>query len=247
MQSSGPETIKPYDNTREKTAQVEEMFDSIAPAYDFMNRAMTMGIDRLWRRKGVNLVAADSPKSILDVAAGTADMSIALARRLPQAKVTGIDLSEEMLAEGRVKVGKAGFGDRVTLLQGDCLHLPMADGEFDAVTVVFGVRNFENLLCGYREMARVLRPGGRLCVIELAVPESRWVRPFYNLHTRRVIPLVGRLISKDSRAYTYLPESIAAMPGGEKMLELMRSVGLKDARVSRLTFGVCAIYTAVKA
>ena len=150
MQSSGPETIKPYDNTREKTAQVEEMFDSIAPAYDFMNRAMTMGIDRLWRRKGVNLVAADSPKSILDVAAGTADMSIALARRLPQAKVTGIDLSEEMLAEGRVKVGKAGLGDRVTLLQGDCLHLPMADGEFDAVTVVFGVRNFENLLCGYR-------------------------------------------------------------------------------------------------
>lgn len=111
MQSSGPETIKPYDNTREKTAQVEEMFDSIAPAYDFMNRAMTMGIDRLWRRKGVNLVAADSPKSILDVAAGTADMSIALARRLPQAKVTGIDLSEEMLAEGRVKVGKAGLGD----------------------------------------------------------------------------------------------------------------------------------------
>jgi len=244
---SSPEQIKPYDSNRSKTEQVEQMFNSIAPAYDFMNRAMTLGIDRRWRRRAVKMVAAGMPHHILDVATGTGDLAIELCRTMPEVSVTGIDLSEEMLRIGREKMAAAGLSDRVALQKADCLNLPFADGEFDAVTVAYGVRNFEQLSKGYAEMARVLRPGGMLCVIELAVPQSKLVRPLYNLYTRHIIPIVGRLISADSRAYSYLPESIAAMPQGQRMLGLMEQSGLGDARLLPLTFGVCAIYTARKA
>ncbi len=240
------ENIKPYDDAAGKTGQVEAMFDSIAPAYDTMNRLMTMGIDRAWRRKAVRITAASRPADILDVATGTGDFAINLARAIPAANVTGIDLSEQMLAIGRRKVEKAGLSGRITMSQGDCLALPFPDRSFDAVTVAFGVRNFESLQRGYAEMARVLRPGGLLCIIELAVPQNRLVRPFYNIYTRRVIPMVGRLISSDPRAYTYLPTSIAAMPGGDKMLSLLTDAGLRDPRLIPLTLGVCAIYTATK-
>ena len=148
------------------------MFDSIAPAYDFMNRAMTMGIDRRWRRRAVDVVAATHPATILDVATGTGDFALQLHRRMPEATITGIDLSEEMLAIGREKVTKAGLAERITLQKGDCLALPFASGSFDAITVAFGVRNFEHLDRGYAEMARVLRPGGMVCVVELSVPQS---------------------------------------------------------------------------
>lgn len=241
-----PETITPYGSADSKTEQVERMFDSIAPAYDFMNRAMTLGIDRRWRRKAVGMVEATCPKAILDVATGTADFALQLARSMPEATITGIDLSEEMLAFGRRKVEQAGLTDRIELRKADCLALPYANASFDAITVAFGVRNFEQLAKGYAEMARVLRPGGILCVVELAVPGSKLVRPFYNLYTRAVIPAVGRIVSSDSRAYTYLPQSIAAMPGGSRMLDIMREAGLTDARLTPLTFGVCAIYTARK-
>lgn len=244
---SSPEQIKPYDSNRSKTEQVEQMFNSIAPAYDFMNRAMTFGIDRLWRRRAVKMVAEGMPRRILDVATGTGDLAIELCRTMPEVSVTGIDLSEEMLRIGREKMAAAGLSDRVVLQKADCLNLPFADGEFDAVTVAYGVRNFEQLSRGYAQMARVLRPGGMLCVIELAVPQSKLVRPFYNFYTRQIIPIVGRLISADSRAYSYLPASIAAMPQGQRMLELMEQSGLTDARLLPLTFGVCAIYTACKA
>lgn len=242
------EKIRPYGpgDTRSKTQQVGEMFDHIAPAYDFMNRAMTLGIDRRWRRKAVEMVAGDHPRSILDVATGTGDFAIALARACPGASVTGIDLSEGMMAVGRKKVEEAGLADRVNLSHADCLSLPFADGSFDAVTVAFGVRNFEHLDRGYMEMARVLRPGGRLCVLELSVPPSALVRPFYRLYTRGLIPLVGRLVSSDSRAYSYLPASIAAMPQGEAMLSLMTQAGLSAPSLRRLTLGVCTLYTATK-
>lgn len=245
--AQSPEQIKPYDNTRSKTAQVEQMFNSIAPAYDFMNRAMTLGIDRLWRRKAVGMVAATGPVHILDVATGTGDLAVELCRRIPAASVTGVDLSEEMLRIGREKMEKEGLTSRVTLRKADCLDLPFPDGTFDAVTVAYGVRNFEHLDKGYAEMARVLKPGGMLCVIELAVPTSKLVRPFYNMYTRHIIPAVGRMVSSDSRAYTYLPESIAAMPQGPRMLALMEGAGLTQAHLTPLTFGVCAIYTANKA
>lgn len=246
MPMQSPENIKPYDGERPKTEQVEHMFDSIAPAYDFMNRAMTFGIDKLWRTKAVDMIRRLNPGSILDVATGTGDLAIKLARTIPGAKITGIDLSEGMLEIGRRKVAESGLADRIAMTKADCLSLPMPDNSFDCVTVAYGVRNFEHLDRGYSEMARVLRPGGMLCVIELSVPEGKLVRPLYNLYTRHIIPAVGRLISNDSRAYTYLPESIAAMPQGEKMLRLMTDAGLSGATLRRLTFGTCTIYTARK-
>lgn len=241
-----PENIKPYDNSRPKTCQVEEMFDSIAPAYDFMNRAMTFGIDKLWRRRAVKMVAATSPRQILDVASGTGDLALRMAHAMPQASITGIDLSEEMLRIGRQKVENAALTRRISLMKADCLALPFPDASFDAVTVAYGVRNFEHLDQGYAEMARVLRPGGILCVIELAVPTSPLVRPLYNIYTRRIIPTLGRIVSSDTRAYTYLPESIAAMPQGPRMLDLMLQAGLVSPRLRPLTFGTCTIYTATK-
>ncbi|MBD5225703.1 MAG: bifunctional demethylmenaquinone methyltransferase/2-methoxy-6-polyprenyl-1,4-benzoquinol methylase UbiE [Bacteroidales bacterium] len=244
--AGSPEKVKPYDASRPKTEQVEEMFDSIAPAYDFMNRAMTMGIDKIWRAKAVAMVRGGAPRRILDVATGTGDLAIKLARAVPEASVTGIDLSEGMLEIGRQKVASAGLADRIALTKADCLDLPFADGSFDAVTVAYGVRNFENLAAGYREMARVLSPGGMLCVVELSVPQGRIVNPLYRLYSGKIIPAVGRPISRDSAAYSYLPASIAAMPQGERMLDIMRGAGLSDAALRALTFGVCTIYTAFK-
>lgn len=244
--TQGPENVKPYDNSRPKTEQVEQMFNSIAPAYDFMNRAMTLGIDRSWRRKAVEMVESHSPRRILDVATGTADFAIQLAKAIPQSEINGIDLSEQMLAVGRKKVNVAHLNKRLTLQKADCLNLPFADGSFDAITVAFGVRNFEHLDLGYAEMARVLRPGGLLCVVELAVPTSPIIRPFYNLYTRTIIPTLGRIVSSDSSAYTYLPQSIAAMPGGDRMLRLMQDAGFTHCSLRKLTFGVCAIYSGIR-
>lgn len=240
------EKIKPYDPSAPKTGQVERMFDSIAPAYDFMNRAMTLGIDNIWRARAVRMVASRSPREILDVATGTGDLAIRLARAAKDCRVTGIDLSEGMLSIGRGKVAEAGLADRISFQKADCLSLPFPDASFDAVTVAYGVRNFEHLDRGYAEMARVLRPGGMLCVIELSTPRGKLTRPLYDLYTLRVIPALGRAVSSDKSAYTYLPASIAAMPQGEEMLRLMTEAGLSEPRLRRMTFGVCTIYTAVK-
>lgn len=240
------EKITPYGSDDPKSRQVEAMFDNIAPAYDFMNRAMTFGVDRSWRRKVVRAIAADLPATILDVATGTGDMALQLASAIPTAHITGVDLSEGMLTVGRRKVAEASLEERILLTRGDCLQLPFADASFDSVTVAFGVRNFEHLDRGYAEMARVLRAGGKLYIIELSTPRSPLVSPFYRLYTRWLIPAVGRFVSKDTRAYTYLPDSIAAMPQGDKMLALMTDAGLITPRLHSLTFGVCSIYTAVK-
>ncbi len=238
-----PEEITPYDHTRGKTEQVREMFDNIAPAYDGLNRAMSLGLDRSWRRRAVRMVAADHPADIIDIATGTGDFAISLAKAMPEARVTGLDLSEGMIGIGRRKVADAGLADRVELLAGDCLAPPDSIGRADAVTVAFGVRNFADLQAGYRAMLGMLRPGGRLCVIELSTPTSALVRPFYYLYTRCVIPAMGRLVSRDRRAYSYLPESIAAVPRGDAMLELMRRAGFVDTAFTTLTLGVCTIYT----
>ena len=240
------ESINPYDDSRRKTEQVRAMFDNIAPAYDFMNRAMTLGIDKIWRRKAVEMIATPRPRDILDVATGTGDLAMLLARRLDPLTITGIDLSEGMLAVGRRKAAEAGLADVVSFQQADCLHLPFTGNSFDCVTVAYGVRNFEDIEGGYCEMFRVLRPGGRLLVIELSTPRGRLVKPLYDLYTRHIIPLAGRMVSKDTRAYAYLPESIAAVPQGEQMAELMSRAGFTSVTVRPLTFGVCTIYLAVK-
>ena len=240
------ERITPYgDGSGDKTRQVREMFDSIAPAYGFMSRAMTMGIERLWRYKAVRLLRDCQHDDILDIATGTGDLAIKLARELDPIAVTGVDLSEGMIEIGRAKVAKEGLQEVVTLGIGDCLLLPFTDASFDVVTCAYGVRNFADLLAGYREMHRVLRPGGRAVILELSTPTSPMVRPLYNFYTRHVIPTVGRLVSKDVRAYSYLPESIAAVPQGDAMTAIMLEAGFSQARAIPLTMGVCTIYEAV--
>ena len=239
------EQVTPYGEGA-KTEQVRQMFDSIAPAYDFMNRAMTLGIDIWWRRLAVNRLRSLSPTRILDVATGTGDFAIQLFKSLHPQHITGIDLSQGMLDEACRKVKEKGLENTISFEQGDCMALPMEDNTFDAVTVAFGVRNFEHLQQGYQEMARVLRPGGMLCVLELSTPTNPLIRWFYDLYTLHIIPWVGSLKSGDKSAYRYLPQSIAAVPQGDDMLQLMRNAGLRDARFRRLTLGTCTIYTAVK-
>ncbi|MCH4155280.1 MAG: bifunctional demethylmenaquinone methyltransferase/2-methoxy-6-polyprenyl-1,4-benzoquinol methylase UbiE [Muribaculaceae bacterium] len=236
------EKILPYGEGGSKTGQVRDMFNSIAPAYDFMNRAMTFGIDRLWRRRAINLLRKNSPKEILDVATGTGDFAILLQEKLNPKHIMGIDLAKEMLAIAREKAAKRGLRDKITFQIGDCLNLCFDDGSFDAVTVAYGVRNFEHLDWGYREMYRVLAPGGILCVVELSTPVNPFIKFLYNIYTKALIPMVGRLISHDRRAYSYLPESIAAVPQGDDMLAIMSHAGFTDCRCIRLTFGVCSIY-----
>ena len=243
------EGIKPYGDDGSKAEQVRVMFDSIAPAYDFMNRAMTLGIDKWWRRAAVKRVkrhlASVAAPHVLDVATGTGDFALQLRRGVAASRVEGIDLSEGMLAVARAKVDHSGL-DGITFTQGDCLALPYDDASFDAVTVAFGVRNFERLDAGYAQMFRVLRPAGMLCVVELSTPRSRLVRFFYDLYTLHIIPWVGSLKSGDSEAYRYLPRSIAAVPQGERMLQLMRDAGFEQCRVDTFTLGTCSVYVGVK-
>lgn len=241
------EQVTPYGaSDTAKTEQVRQMFDSIAPAYDFMNRAMTLGIDIWWRQLAVKRLKRLKPAQILDVATGTGDFAIQLKESLQPEHITGIDLSQGMLDEAQRKIREKGLEKAITFEQGDCMKLPMADNTFDAVTVAFGVRNFEHLKQGYQEMARVLRPGGMLCVLELSTPTNPVIRWFYDIYTLHIIPWIGSLKSGDKSAYRYLPQSIAAVPQGDDMLQLMRNAGLRDASFKRLTLGVCTIYTAVK-
>ncbi len=241
------EQVTPYGITdTAKTEQVRQMFDAIAPAYDFMNRAMTLGIDVWWRKLAVKRLKRIRPAAILDVATGTGDFAIQLNKSLSPQHITGIDLSQGMLDEARRKVKDKGLEEKITFVKGDCMALPMADGTFDAVTVAFGVRNFEHLQQGYKEMARVLKPGGMLCVLELSTPGNPLIRWFYDLYALHIIPAIGAMKSGDKTAYRYLPESIAAVPQGDDMLQLMRNAGLRDTTFKCLTLGVCTIYTAVK-
>lgn len=245
--SNRVEQVTPYgDQATAKTEQVRQMFDAIAPAYDFMNRAMTLGIDIWWRRLAVKRLRRLSPTRILDVATGTGDFAIQLYKSLHPQHITGIDLSQGMLDEACRKVKEKGLENAISFEQGDCMALEMEDASFDAVTVAFGVRNFEHLQQGYSEMARVLRPGGILCVLELSTPTNPIIRWFYDLYTLHIIPWIGSKKSGEKSAYRYLPESIAAVPQGDDMLQLMQGAGLKDTSFKRLTLGVCTIYSAKK-
>ena len=236
------EHINPYGDGRGKAEQVEAMFDAIAPAYDFMNRAMTFGLDRLWLRALLKVIRRCGAHDIVDMATGTGDVALAMARRIPGVSVTGLDLSEGMLAEARRKAG----GAAVTFRQADCLATGLPDECADAVTVAYGVRNFADIAAGYREMARILRPGGTVAVLELSTPVSPLTRPLYKFYTRYLIPAAGRLVSGDVRAYSYLPESIAAAPQRADMTALMAAAGFGEPSFRALSFGVCTLYTAKK-
>lgn len=239
------EHINPYrEDTRSKGEQVRAMFDNIAPAYDFMNRAMTFGLDRVWLRALVEEACKDSPTSVADLATGTGDVALALRKRLPDARIVGLDLSAGMLEIARRKAESGGAD--IDFVQGDCLATGLPDDSQDLITIAYGVRNFQDLAAGYREMARILRPGGKLCVLELAQPANAPMRAGYRLYTSTLIPMAGRLLSHDARAYSYLPESIAAVPQRGAMTALMESCGLSSARYKALVPGVCVLYTATK-
>lgn len=246
------EEIKPYNDEEAKGKQVGAMFDSIAPSYDFMNTMMTGGLHVRWRNKALKMAASRmggrSPKMILDVACGTGDVSFRLHEMFPNAYVTGLDLSAGMLKIAKEKLAEMEPGDQhhITFLEGDCLKMPFPDETFDLVTVAYGVRNFEHLEEGYREMRRVMKPGGVICVIELSEPANSLIKSGYRLYSRNVIPLVGRMVSKDTRAYSYLPESIAACPQRKEMTAMMERAGFKDATFKSLTLGVITIYLASK-
>ena len=242
------ENIKPYHGKHDssKREEVREMFDNIAPKYDFMNRAMTFGLDNSWRNKAIRKVADSGSKKVLDIACGTGDMAIKMAKSIPGISITGIDLSPKMLEEGRRKVEREHLQERIVLIEGDSLALPFDDESFDAITVAFGVRNFENLEKGYREMCRVLKRHGLLIVLELSTPQGALTGAAYRFYTKYLIPLAGKMISGDSRAYSYLPESIAAVPQREGMSSLIKASGFSDVSYSEMTFGTCSLYVGRK-
>lgn len=229
-----------------KKAQVAEMFDGIARRYDFLNHLLSLGIDKGWRKKAIREVAAVSPKAILDVATGTGDMAIAAHKAIPEALITGADISEGMLEVGRKKIAALGLERSIQLQSGDSEHLPFADQSFDAVMCAYGVRNFENLEAGLRDMRRVLRPGGKLVILEFSRPQRFPVKQFYHFYFRAILPVVGRIVSKHSRAYSYLPESVMAFPEGTAFTEMLERCGYEGAKGRALTFGITTLYTAVR-
>jgi demethylmenaquinone methyltransferase/2-methoxy-6-polyprenyl-1,4-benzoquinol methylase len=230
-----------------KKGQVAEMFDGIARSYDFLNHFLSMGIDKGWRKKAIHVIAAKNPKAILDVATGTGDLAIAANKVLPEAKITGVDISTGMLEVGRKKMAELNLNDSIQLLEGDSEALPFEESSFDAVTCAYGVRNFENLERGLREMQRVMRPGGKLAVLEFSQPKKFPVAQLYQFYFRAILPLVGKIVSKHSRAYTYLPESVAAFPEGEAFCALLRKCGFSEINARPLTFGITTLYSASKA
>lgn len=238
--------VKPYGSEAGKKAEVEQMFDRIAPKYDFLNRLLSLGVDVWWRKKAISYLKSQQANEILDVATGTADVAIMMARILRPRHITGIDIARQMLQLGEVKIEKAGLSDVISLEPGDSERLRFEDGSFDAVTVAFGVRNFENLEQGLREMCRVLRPNGRVVILEFSRPHVFPVKQLYNGYFKYVLPLIGRLTSRDMRAYSYLFESVQAFPEGNQFTEILTKAGFKDPICERLTLGICSIYSATK-
>lgn len=223
------------------------MFDNIAPTYDKLNHIMSLNIDRLWRRRVVRIVRRSGASKIMDVATGTGDLAIAMAKRSDRTQILGIDLSDEMLAIARAKVQKQGLEERILLEKGDAEQLGMvADGSIDAATVAFGVRNFENLERGLSEIYRTLREGGRLVVLEFSTPRNRVVRWFYKQYSDRLIPRIGGMISKDKEAYVYLPESVKEFPEPKRFIEILRSIGFKSIKRRQQSLGIAQIYEAKK-
>lgn len=240
--------IKPQnENPTGKKEQVRAMFDAIARRYDLLNHLLSLNIDRRWRAQVVKAVRRQAPESVLDVAAGTGDLAIAVGRALPTAALTGVDLSPQMLRIGREKVAARFPGREFPMIEGDAEALPFADGAFAAVTCGFGVRNFENLTQGLSEMHRVLRSGGRIYILEFSMPSERnlWGK-LYRFYFRRILPGIGRSVSKEAHAYTYLPESVGGFPYGGRFCSLLTEAGFAAPRMNRLMGGIATIYTAEK-
>ena len=246
MTQYGSEKILPYTQDEHKGVQVRRMFDAIAGKYDLLNHTLSFGFDKGWRRKGIRFLRPYSPKQILDIATGTGDLAIAMQKQLHAETIIGADISEGMMEVGRQKVKEAGLQDHISFEYQDCTALTFADNTFDAVTAAFGVRNFEDIEKGLREMYRVTKPGGHLMILELSTPESFPLKQLYQLYSKVVIPTVGRFVSKEKAAYDYLPASIQVVPQGKVMTDLLTRVGYKEAKAHTLTFGICSLYTGTK-
>lgn len=240
------EQIKPYDGAGEKGELVEKMFDNIAPAYDTLNHRLSWNIDKYWRNKAIKQLKALAPKTMLDIATGTGDFAILSAKMLHPEKLIGADISEGMMEIGRQKVAREGLDNVISFAKEDCLNLSFADNTFDAVTAAFGIRNFQDLDKGLSEMCRVLRPGGMLCIVELTTPVHFPMKQLFRIYSSTVLPIYGKMISKDSSAYDYLNKTIAAFPQGERMQQILHDAGFSNARFERLTFGICTMYIATK-
>lgn len=245
MSEIGAEGIKPYSDEGSKKEQVAEMFDNISVRYDLLNHLLSLNIDKLWRKKAVKLLRPYNPKAVLDVATGTADFAIEL-RKLNPETIKGIDISAGMLQVGKEKIKKRGLEKMIQLQLEDAANLPFSDDAFDAITVAFGVRNFENLKAGLTEIKRVLKPGYAVAVLEFSKPGSFPWKQVYNFYFQFILPTIGKLVSKDSRAYTYLPESVKAFPEGQAFIDILSEIGYKNIREYRLTFGIATIYLAEK-
>jgi demethylmenaquinone methyltransferase/2-methoxy-6-polyprenyl-1,4-benzoquinol methylase len=240
------ETIKPYNAGEGKARQVEQMFDNIAPTYDRLNHRLSWNIDKGWRRKAIQQLKPYAPKRLLDVATGTGDFAIQACQMLDDVYIMGIDISEGMMEVGRKKVSQLKLSERIAFEREDCTRLSYPDDTFDAVTAAFGIRNFDNLDQGLAEMCRVLRKGGVLSIVELTTPVSFPMRQLFHIYAHTVLPVYGRLISRDNSAYSYLTKTIEAFPQGERMVGILLKAGFSEASFRRLTFGICTMYFAIK-
>jgi demethylmenaquinone methyltransferase/2-methoxy-6-polyprenyl-1,4-benzoquinol methylase len=247
MANYSHDRIVPFkDSELGKKQQIAAMFDKIAFRYDFLNRFLSGGIDIYWRRRAIRELASTPTNTILDVATGTADMAIMMARYLSASHITGIDISTGMLEIGRQKITRLRMEEKISLQTGDSEAILFPDAHFDAVTVAFGVRNFENLEKGLQEMLRVLKPGGRLVVLEFSQPTTPGVRHVYDLYLRLVAPNIGKMVSSNREAYQYLNDSVKAFPEGANFIRIMETCGYKNTRLRRLSLGICSLYVGEK-
>ena len=234
--------MKPYNTDQTKKEEVREMFDNIAPKYDLLNHTLSMSIDRVWRRRVVGEVRRAKPGRILDVATGTGDLAIAMARRIRDVQVLGVDLSEQMLAVARRKIEARGLDGRIVLDRGDAERLAVADASVDVATVAFGVRNFGDLGAGLRELARTIKPGGKVVILEFSRPRNRVFRALYEFYSYKILPRIGGLVSRDKRAYEYLPASVGEFPAPEEFMAMMARAGFRNCRARSQSFGIAQIY-----
>ena len=228
-----------------KSEKVASMFDSIASRYDLLNRVLSGGIDKRWRKKVIDLLIDVHPKQLLDIATGTGDLALEAVRLNPD-KIIGLDISEGMLAIGRQKIKEKHLDTLIRLEKGDSTNLPYSDGSFDAVTVAFGVRNFDDLEKGLREMLRVTRPGGKVVILEFSMPEKFPIKQLYSFYSRKIMPFIGQLLSRQRAAYEYLPDSVQQFPYGTAFIKIMDECGYKDTKAITLTFGIASIYSGIK-
>ena len=238
-------TVTPYNSTDSKKAQVKEMFNNIASKYDFLNRFLSLGVDQSWRRKAIASMKVDNTSKVIDVATGTADLAIAIEKKYHPAKIIGLDLSDQMLVYGRKKIAKQQLEDKIELVEGDSENLPFESNTFDAASVAYGVRNFEDLDQGLREINRTLKTGGQLMVLEFSKPGFP-IKQLFDIYFKYLLPLIGKITSKDQRAYSYLYESVQSFPDGEDFVDRLEAAGFKNCECKRLTFGISSIYLGTK-